>query len=42
MEEYKMTYAIILACGKGERFWPRSRKDLPKQLLTLFGKNNML
>lgn len=37
-----MTYAVILAGGKGERFWPRSRTTRPKQLLTLVGKRNLL
>ena len=27
--------ALIMAGGKGERFWPRSRKALPKQFLAL-------
>lgn len=27
--------AVIMAGGKGERFWPKSRKDLPKQFLSL-------
>lgn len=27
--------ALIMAGGKGERFWPRSRVDLPKQFLPL-------
>ena len=27
--------AVIMAGGKGERFWPRSRKHLPKQFLSL-------
>lgn len=27
--------ALIMAGGRGERFWPRSRKDLPKQFLCL-------
>lgn len=27
--------AIIMAGGKGERFWPMSRNDMPKQFLTL-------
>ena len=29
--------AIIMAGGKGERFWPKSRTDLPKQFLSLTG-----
>ena len=29
--------ALIMAGGKGERFWPRSRKDNPKQFLCLTG-----
>ena len=27
--------AVIMAGGRGERFWPRSRKDRPKQFLSL-------
>lgn len=27
--------AVIMAGGKGERFWPRSRKNMPKQFLCL-------
>lgn len=27
--------ALIMAGGKGERFWPKSRKHLPKQFLSL-------
>lgn len=29
--------ALIMAGGKGERFWPKSRKTLPKQFLSLTG-----
>ncbi len=29
--------ALIMAGGRGERFWPRSRKALPKQFLSLTG-----
>jgi mannose-1-phosphate guanylyltransferase len=29
------TTAVIMAGGKGERFWPKSRNDLPKQFLSL-------
>lgn len=31
------TTALIMAGGKGERFWPRSRQNLPKQFLSLTG-----
>lgn len=27
--------ALIMAGGRGERFWPRSRRNMPKQFLTL-------
>lgn len=29
--------ALIMAGGRGERFWPKSRMDLPKQFLSLTG-----
>ena len=29
------TTALIMAGGRGERFWPRSRKNMPKQFLSL-------
>jgi mannose-1-phosphate guanylyltransferase len=31
-------YAVILAGGAGTRFWPASRRQLPKQLLPLAGR----
>lgn len=34
-----MDYAIILAGGVGSRFWPLSRKLLPKQFLRIIGKD---
>lgn len=34
--------AVIMAGGKGERFWPRSRVKLPKQLLKLTGEDTMI
>lgn len=40
-----MTYSlvpIILAGGKGERFWPLSRKHRPKQFLSLDGSGRSL
>ncbi len=36
------TYAVILAGGSGERFWPLSRKASPKQLLRLFSDKTLL
>jgi mannose-1-phosphate guanylyltransferase len=35
-------YVIIMAGGKGERFWPVSRERTPKQLITLIGKRSFL
>ncbi|MDB6137641.1 MAG: Mannose-phosphate guanylyltransferase [Verrucomicrobiaceae bacterium] len=35
-------YALILAGGSGQRFWPVSRDALPKQLLRLFGDKTLL
>lgn len=35
-------YVVIMAGGKGERFWPCSRNNRPKQLLNLTGKGSML
>lgn len=35
-------YAVIIAGGKGERFWPRSRGDRPKQFLSLVGESSLL
>jgi len=36
------TYAIIMAGGKGERFWPLSTSAHPKQVLALVGDRPML
>src|SRR6266699_3020140 len=35
-------YALILAGGSGERFWPLSRRARPKQLLRLVSKTTLL
>src|SRR2546423_13402651 len=35
-------YALILAGGSGERFWPLSRRARPKQLLRLVAKQTLL
>jgi mannose-1-phosphate guanylyltransferase len=37
-----MLHAIIMAGGSGTRFWPKSRRDRPKQLLCLTGPATML
>lgn len=37
-----MVYAVILAGGKGERFWPKSRKKSPKQLLSIVTPKTMI
>lgn len=36
------TYGVIMAGGGGTRFWPLSRKERPKQLLNLSGKDIMV
>ncbi len=35
-------HAVILAGGRGTRFWPRSRTRTPKQLLNIVGSDTML
>ncbi|HKO05982.1 MAG TPA: sugar phosphate nucleotidyltransferase [Candidatus Acidoferrales bacterium] len=35
-------HAVILAGGRGTRFWPRSRLRSPKQLLNIVGRTTML
>lgn len=40
--DLKNRFVIIMAGGRGERFWPLSRERMPKQLLTLFGKRSFL
>ncbi|MEY2724329.1 MAG: Alginate biosynthesis protein AlgA [Planctomycetota bacterium] len=37
-----MLHAVIMAGGSGTRFWPQSRRKLPKQLLRLAGDRTML
>jgi mannose-1-phosphate guanylyltransferase len=36
------TCAVLLAGGRGTRFWPRSRMRTPKQLLNIAGNETML
>jgi len=38
----KDRFVIIMAGGRGERFWPVSRQATPKQLITLLGKRSFL
>jgi mannose-1-phosphate guanylyltransferase len=35
-------YAVIMAGGRGERFWPMSTSKRPKQLLSLLGEKTLL
>jgi mannose-1-phosphate guanylyltransferase len=37
-----MLHALIMAGGSGTRFWPASRRNVPKQLLPLVGERSML
>lgn len=37
-----MDHAVILAGGHGERFWPLSRRQRPKQLLPILGDQSLL
>ena len=38
----KDVYAVIMAGGSGERFWPWSRRKVPKQLLPIVSQRSML
>ena len=40
--ENKDRFVIIMAGGRGERFWPISREKTPKQLIRLLGKTSFL
>lgn len=43
MEKKRMErYGVIMAGGGGTRFWPLSRKERPKQLLNLSGRDIMV
>ncbi len=35
-------YGLILAGGRGTRFWPRSRKNSAKQVLRFFGERSLI
>ena len=38
----KMLYAVIMAGGRGERFWPLSTQSLPKPFIPLLGNDSLL
>ena len=38
----KNRYVVIMAGGRGERFWPQSRLKRPKHLLPIVGDSAML
>ena len=40
--DVKNRFVIVMAGGRGERFWPVSRAKMPKQLLALLGKKSFL
>lgn len=35
-------YAVIMAGGRGTRFWPKSRRSKAKQVLRLFGERSLI
>ena len=35
-------YAVIMAGGKGTRFWPLSREKRPKHLLNITGEKSII
>src|SRR5262245_50455000 len=37
-----MRHALLLAGGRGTRFWPRSRRDRPKQFVEFTGGRSLL
>lgn len=39
---FEHAYAVVMAGGRGTRFWPLSRCRHPKQLLELFGRGTLL
>ena len=42
MRKNTKAYAVVMAGGKGERFWPQSRLSSPKQLLRLLGNLTLI
>ena len=35
-------YALIMAGGRGARFWPRSRRAFPKQCVAIGGPDSLI
>ncbi|MBI1884454.1 MAG: mannose-1-phosphate guanylyltransferase [Chlamydiae bacterium] len=42
MDKSKNLYAVIMAGGVGERFWPQSRQHIPKQFLKILGSRTLI
>jgi mannose-1-phosphate guanylyltransferase len=42
MTDLPNTFAVVMAGGIGSRFWPKSRKALPKQFLALLDKETLI
>ena len=42
MADRSNTYVVVMAGGRGERFWPQSRQNCPKQLLRLLGNLTLI
>ncbi len=42
LREEPLMYGVIMAGGRGTRFWPRSRTATPKQLLDIIGEKTMI
>ncbi|MBX7088801.1 MAG: hypothetical protein K1X70_20365, partial [Leptospirales bacterium] len=40
--DHSKPIVIIMAGGKGERFWPRSTKAIPKQLQKVYSNRTLL
>ncbi len=42
MTDLQNTFAVVMAGGIGSRFWPKSRRILPKQFLALLDKETLI
>ena len=42
MSDRSGIYTVVMAGGRGERFWPQSRQNCPKQLLRLLGNLTLI